>query len=62
MEALTKAAGIVAALPADQAGTAVLASTGELARLDSTAIRDAIDRGVLRFHPGHIGGAWPTMK
>src|SRR5690606_14932829 len=55
---LEEAAGIVAALPVDQTGTAVLASTGELARLDSAAIRDAIDRGDLRFHPGRTGGAW----
>lgn len=61
-QSLEEAARIVAALPVEHVGSVVLASTGELARFDSTGIRAAVDRGDLRFHPGRVGGAWPTMK
>lgn len=60
--ALEDAAGIVAALPAGHVGTAVLLSTRELARFDPAGLRDALGRGGLMFHPGRVGGAWPTMR
>lgn len=60
--ALEDAATIVAALPVEHVGTVVLTSTGNLARLDPTGLRDAVTHGDLRFHPGRVRGAWPTIR
>ncbi len=60
-EALATASEIVRALPAEHIGSAVLTESGELARIQVSEIQAALARGALRFHPGRIGGAWPTV-
>jgi Nucleotidyl transferase AbiEii toxin, Type IV TA system len=60
-EALSTALEIVRELPADHIGSAVLTASGELARVPVSEIRDAVARGTLKFHPGRVGGAWPTV-
>jgi hypothetical protein len=59
---LEEGAAIVAALPAEHIGTVVLTAAGDLARADASGLRDTVNRGALRFHPGRVGGAWPTIK
>jgi hypothetical protein len=61
-EALFTATEIARALPVEHIGSAVLTDKGELARLPSSELLDAIAHGALQFHPGRIGGAWPAMR
>lgn len=58
---LNEAAGIVAAVPAAEAGAAVLTAAGELFGGDDQALRDALQRGDLAFHRGRIKGAFPSV-
>ena len=51
---------IVEQLPAEAVGCAVLDGRGELCRLESSAL-SAPRLAELRFHPGRIGGALPTV-
>ena len=60
-EALSTSAEIVRALPAGHIGSAVLTDRGDLARIPASGIEDALTRGAVQFHPGRIGGAWPTI-
>ncbi|MBI5396447.1 MAG: hypothetical protein HZA91_14225 [Verrucomicrobia bacterium] len=57
-----EARALVAALPPDEAGKCVLDSSGALYRGDVAALRKALATGGVRFHPGCIRGAWPTVK
>lgn len=50
---------VVALLPPDQAGRAVLDSSGTPFRGGVDALREALRAGGLLFHPGSIRGAWP---
>jgi len=52
---------IVAALPADEAGRAVLTSDGEPFRGDPAALGEALGRGEIRYHEGRIRGAFPRI-
>ena len=52
---------IVAALPADQAGRAVLTSDGVPYRGEPAALRETLGRGDLRYHEGRIRGAFPRI-
>lgn len=60
--ALAQAREIVALLPGDEVGSAVTDSTGALFRGELGQLEAALQRRVLRFHTGHIGGAWPQLK
>ena len=52
---------IVAALPADEAGRAVLTTDGAPYRGEPAALREALQRGELRYHEGRIRGAFPRI-
>jgi hypothetical protein len=60
-EQLSAARTVVALLPAEEAGRAVLDESGRLFRGDLAALRQALVRGSLRFHAGSIRGAWPRL-
>jgi hypothetical protein len=50
-----------AALPADEAGRAVLAGDGVPYRGGPAALPEALRRGELRYHEGRIRGAFPRI-
>lgn len=52
---------IVAALPADEAGRAVLTTDGAPYRGEPAALREALRRGEIRYHEGRIRGAFPRI-
>jgi len=56
---LDAARQVVALLPADQAGRAVLDVSGAPFRGGVDALREALSTDRLLFHPGSIRGAWP---
>jgi hypothetical protein len=60
-EALAQARMIVGRLPADQHGTALIATDSGLFRGGLTELDAALSKSELRFHPGRVGGAWPTV-
>ena len=60
--ALDDARTIVACLPADRAGTAVLRTDGDLFTGTPTILKNALVAGALQFHEGRIGGAWPSVR
>jgi hypothetical protein len=53
---------VVASLPADMAGRAVLDRAGRIFRGDAAALRSALDADQLMYHAGSIRGALPTPK
>jgi hypothetical protein len=55
------AEAIVAALPSERVGQAVLSADRHLFRGDASQLRDAVANGDLHFHPGRIGGAMPRI-
>jgi len=58
---LDTAREIVAALPADEAGRAVLTSDGVPYRGQPAALREGLLRGELQYHEGRIRGAFPRI-
>jgi len=60
-EALRAARQLVAPMPPEEAGRAVLAADGLLFRGDPEALGDALARDRLLFHPGSIRGALPSV-
>lgn len=58
---LETARALVAALPAEQAGTCVLAGD-DLCRLDAAALPQALENGELQFRAGSVGGALPSIR
>lgn len=60
--ALADARAIVDALPPAEAGRAVLDATGAPFRGDAAALAREMGRGAIRFHPGSIRGAVPTVR
>lgn len=59
---LDDARGIVAALPAEEAGTCVLTETGELCRAAARDVASLVSSGRLQFHRGRIRGALPRLR
>jgi hypothetical protein len=59
---LDTASQIVAALPPAEIGRCVLNRDGTLFTGDAIALRAALERGALAFHPGRIRGALPELK
>ncbi len=59
--ALRAAHEVVDRLPAENAGTAVLAPGGGLFRGDAEALCRALAQGSLVFHAGSIRGAFPQL-
>ncbi len=60
-DVLAAARETVSLLPAEQAGRAVLASSGDLFRGEPPTLREAVAREALAFHEGRIRGAFPTI-
>jgi len=61
-DALEHALRIVATLPAEHVGSAVITAGVELFTGSVIDLDRAIGTGDLRFHKGRIGGAWPRVK
>jgi hypothetical protein len=59
--ALDAARKVVGILPAAHVGCAVLDDSGQLYRGSPDEARAAVASGALRFHPGRIKGALPTI-
>ena len=49
-------------LPPEETGHAVLDSQGAPFQGDVEQLQAMLTNGTLRFHEGHIGGAWPHIK
>ena len=60
--ALREARDIIALLPPEEVGKAVVGASGPLFRGDLAQLAVAVEQKTLRFHAGHIGGAWPQLK
>lgn len=58
---VAEAREIVEALPPEEVGRCVLGREGTLFRGDVATLRRALADGTLRFHPGHVRGAWPQL-
>ncbi|MEW5982085.1 MAG: hypothetical protein AB1806_06905 [Acidobacteriota bacterium] len=58
---LAAAREVIAQLPAEEVGRAVLDPSGRLYRGDADALRSVLREGALRFHSGSIRGALPTF-
>jgi len=58
---LEEARRIVDTLPADRAGTCVLAADGSLCRVAASGLAEALGGNSVRFHPGRIRGALPRL-
>jgi hypothetical protein len=59
---LDEARDLVRILPADHAGSCVLAPDLTLFRSGRTALESALKGGGIRFHGGSIRGAWPRIR
>jgi hypothetical protein len=60
--ALEEARAIVACLPIDRAGMAVLDATGALFSGGPGELHERLAAGALQFHEGRIRGAWPHVR
>lgn len=60
--ALASANEILAVLPADQIGRAVLTRDGQLVGAGAAELTRSLANGRILFHAGRIGGAWPQVK
>lgn len=60
--ALADAELTIGHLPAQFVGHGVLAASGQLFTASASAFDQALAHGAVTFHPGRIGGAWPTVK
>ena len=58
---LNEAQRIIALLPAEQVGTCVMNTSGELFRGGPLALEAALSAETLRYHHGTIRGAWPRV-
>ncbi|MDH4066432.1 MAG: hypothetical protein OEW19_18680 [Acidobacteriota bacterium] len=60
--ALDDARAIVARLPLERAGTAVLDAEGHLFKGRADELVHPLAAGMLQFHEGRIRGAWPSVR
>ncbi len=60
--ALDATQALIAALPADHAGEAVLTSEGQLFRGEVAELQRCLSNGGVMFHAGRVGGALPQIK
>lgn len=60
--ALTAAGEVLEILPPDETGKCVLTAAADLARWPLPDLAAALERGHVRFHPGSIRGAWPSVS
>lgn len=61
-ERLAEARAVVATLPPEHAGRAVLAANGGLFMGDLSALCEALGEDELVYHEGSIRGAWPRLR
>ncbi len=61
-EILESARQLVTCLPAEEIGTCVVSTSGELFQGDLDALVKELNRQTIRFHAGRIGGSWPIVK
>jgi len=61
-QALEAAGPIVDKLPAKNVGQAVITAEGQLFVGGAIELESSLSRGEVMFHPGRLGGAWPTVK
>lgn len=61
-KALDEARAVVAHLPVERAGTAVLHADGHLFRGTAAELVVALRADALQFHEGRIRGAWPRVR
>jgi hypothetical protein len=61
-EILASARVVVAGLPAEKVGRAVLTLTGELCRASADELPALLARGEIHFHEGRIRGALPQLS
>lgn len=61
-EALAAARETIRLLPPEEIGKAVLQADGQLFQGGNTVLMDELEMRCLRFHEGHVGGAWPQLK
>lgn len=59
---LVNARQVVEGLPYTEVGRCVLSRAGTLFAGDAAALRGALDRDELVFHPGRIRGAMPELR
>ena len=48
-------------LPSEEVGKVVMTKDGELFKGTDEELRQALRSGEIVFHPGELGGAWPTI-
>ena len=60
--AVAEARELIAALPPEEAGCCVLGTDGTPYGGKSDDLRRDLPGGRISFHPGRIGGVWPTIK
>lgn len=60
-EAVSNARRCIELLPPEETGKAVLDNQGEPFRGDWEQLQEGLTIATLRFHEGHIGGAWPQI-
>lgn len=58
---LREAPEICDILPVEQIGTCVVSDAADLLQAGPKDLAEALSTGVVRFHRGTIGGAWPTF-
>lgn len=60
-EEIGRARETVKLLPAEEVGKVVMTRDGELFKGSDEDLRQALGSGEIVFHPGELGGAWPTI-
>ena len=61
-QAVEEAREMIETLPPEEAGHAVLNENGVPFQGDFDQLQAALQTGALRFHAGHVGGAWPQFR
>jgi len=61
-DAVMQARRSIEILPPEEAGHAVLTERGTPFLRDLAQLQSALEDETVRFHAGHIGGAWPQIK
>ena len=60
--ALQQARELIESLPSEAMGCAILDAQNVPFNSDIEPLKIALQNGTIRFHPGHIGGAWPVIR
>lgn len=60
-EEVARARETLRLLPSEEVGKVVMTKDGELFKGTDEELRQALRSGEIVFHPGELGGAWPTI-